>query len=246
MNANQEPAKSLKRNEQIDKVQTTLVILNYNEIEALEKIFHQIPLDQVDEAFVVDGGSTDGSVEFLKSKGLRVITQQRKGRGEAFRIGIKEAKGDYVVFFSPDGNEDPKDIIKLFHLLKQGNDMAIASRFLPGARNDEDDLTFRWRAWANRCFTFIANSIWKGKITDTINGFRGVRKKSFLAMRPTTDAFTIEYQMSIRALKLKLKVAEIPTYEGDRIGGYVKAKSIPTGIRFVIFLFKELLAGRRF
>uniref|UniRef100_A0A7C6A9X4 Glycosyltransferase family 2 protein n=1 Tax=candidate division WOR-3 bacterium TaxID=2052148 RepID=A0A7C6A9X4_UNCW3 len=229
-----------------DKIETTLVILNYNEIEGLRKIFDQIPFQKIDEAFVVDGGSTDGSVEFLKSKGLRVITQKRKGRGEAFRIGINEAKGEFVVFFSPDGNEDPKDIVKLFDLLKQGNDMAIASRFLPGARNDEDDKVFRWRAWANRCFTFIANSVWKGKITDTINGFRGVRKSSFLLMHPTTDAFTIEYQMSIRALKLKMKVAEIATYEGDRIGGYVKAKSIPTGIRFVIFLIKELFAGRRF
>jgi glycosyltransferase involved in cell wall biosynthesis len=229
-----------------NQIESTLVILNYNEIEALGKIFNHIPLDQIDETFVVDGGSTDGSVEFLKSKGLRVFPQQKKGRGEAFRIGINEAKGDYVVFFSPDGNEDPKDIIKLFKLLRGGNDMAIASRFLPGSRNDEDDKVFRWRAWANRCFTFIANSIWNGRITDTINGFRGVNKSAFLAMRPTTDAFTIEYQMSIRALKLKMKVAEIVTYEGDRIGGYVKAKSIPTGIRFVIFLFKELFTGRQF
>jgi glycosyltransferase involved in cell wall biosynthesis len=227
-------------------IETTLVILNYNEIEALGKIFEQIPLDQVDEAFVIDGGSTDGSDEFFKNKGLRVFTQEKKGRGEAFRIGVNEGKGEYLVFFSPDGNEDPKDIMKLFSLLKSGNDMVIASRFLPGSRNDEDDLVFRWRAWVNRCFSFFANSVWHGKITDTINGFRGVRKSAFLAMRPTTDAFTIEYQMSIRALKLKLKVAEIVTYEGDRIGGYVKAKSIPTGIRFVIFLIKELFTGLRF
>jgi glycosyltransferase involved in cell wall biosynthesis len=231
---------------QLNKIETTLVILNYNEIEALGTIFDKIPLKQIDETFVVDGGSTDGSAEFFKSKGLRVITQEKRGRGEAFRIGIKEAKGEYVVFFSPDGNEDPADIVKLFNFLKSGSDMVIASRFLPGSRNDEDDMVFRWRAWVNRCFSFIANSVWKGKITDTINGFRGIRKSAFLAMKPTTDAFTIEYQMSIRALKLKMKVAEIVTYEGDRIGGYVKAKSIPTGIRFVRFLIKELFTGRRF
>jgi hypothetical protein len=124
--------------------------------------------------------------------------------------------------------------------------MAIASRFMEGARNEEDDLQFPWRAWANRAFTFLANSIWHGRITDTINGFRGVKKAAFARMHPTTHAFTIEYQLSIRALKLKLKVAEIATYEGDRIGGVSKAKSFPVGIMFTRFLIGEYFTGLRF
>ncbi|MEO0225923.1 MAG: glycosyltransferase family 2 protein [candidate division WOR-3 bacterium] len=227
-------------------IKNTLVLLTYNEIEGVRRLFDKIPFDQVDEYFVIDGGSTDGTIEFFREKKIRVIFQEKKGRGEAFRIGVKEARGENIVFFSPDGNEDPQDIIRLFKLLEAGNDMAIASRFLPGARNEEDDLMFPWRAWANRCFTFIANSIWHGNITDTINGFRGVKKSSFIKMNPTTHAFTIEYQMSIRALKLRMRVAEIATYEGDRIGGISKAKSIPVGIMFVKFLIKELFTGRRF
>ncbi len=228
------------------QIKNTLVLLTFNEIDGIKLLYDKIPFNKIDECFVIDGGSTDGTLEFFRARGIRIIFQERKGRGEAFRIGIKEGAGENFVFFSPDGNEDPLDIMKLFKLLESGYDMAIASRFLPRSRNEEDDLTFPWRAWANRCFTFIGNSLWHGRIADTINGFRGVKKESFMKMNPTTHAFTIEYQMSIRAMKLKLKVAEIATYEGDRIGGVSKAKSIPVGIMFTKFLIKELFTGKRF
>jgi glycosyltransferase involved in cell wall biosynthesis len=227
-------------------IRNTLVMLTYNEIEGIKKLNDKIPYDKIDEYFVVDGGSTDGTLDFFAKRNIPVIPQEKKGRGEAFRIGMEKAKGENLVFFSPDGNEDPDDILKLFKLLESGYDMAIASRFLPTSRNEEDDLMFPWRAWVNRIFSFIANSIWKGRIADTINGFRGIKKNAFFKMKPTTHYFTIEYQTSIRAMKLKLKVAEIATYEGDRIGGISKAKSIPVGIMFVKFLIKEIFKGLRF
>jgi glycosyltransferase involved in cell wall biosynthesis len=228
------------------EIRNTLVILTYNEIEGIKKLNDKIPYSKIDEYFVIDGGSTDGTLDFFAKRKVPVIFQEKKGRGEAFRIGMEKAKGENLVFFSPDGNEDPNDILKLFSLLEAGYDIAIASRFLPASRNEEDDLMFPWRAWVNRIFTFIANSFWKGKITDTINGFRGIKKSAFKKIKPTTHFFTIEYQTSIRALKLKLRVAEIATYEGNRIGGISKAKSIPVGIMFVKFLIKEFFIGLTF
>jgi hypothetical protein len=47
-------------------------------------------------------------------------------------------------------------------------------------------------------------------------------------------------------MKFGLKIAEIPTIEGQRIGGESTAKSIPTGLLFVRFLFKEIKIGRDF
>ena len=64
----------------------------------------------LDEVLVVDGGSTDGTLEFFESRGVRVIRQERRGRGEAFRLAAQHARNDRLVFFSPDGNEDPDDI----------------------------------------------------------------------------------------------------------------------------------------
>lgn len=230
-------------------MKSSLIILTLNEIEGVRALYDRIPFDAVDECFVVDGGSVDGTVEFFRERGIRVVPQEIKGRGEAFRIAVKEAKGDQLVFFSPDGNENPGDIPKLLGLLTKGYDIAIASRFLPGSKNEEDDLHFPWRAWANKAFTFIANSIWNIKgnyITDTINGYRAIKKEAFNKLNIDALGFVIEYQMSIRAMKLGLKVVEIPTIEGQRIGGESTAKSIPTGFIFIKHLLREIKIGRKF
>lgn len=226
----------------------TLVILTLNEVNGIKVLFDRIPFFCADECFVVDGGSRDGTIEFLRNKGLNVVVQRTKGRGEAFRIGVNEAKGKIIVFFSPDGNEDPNDIPRLFQLLKQGNDMVIASRFLPGAVNEEDIHFFKFRKWVNRIFTFTANLLWNHNkyVTDTINGYRGIRKSAFQTMKIDALGFVVEYQMSIRAMKLGLRIAEIPTREGQRIGGESTAKSIPTGILFLRFLINEILKGKNF
>ena len=227
---------------------STIVILTLNEIEGVKALFDKIPFNEVDEYFVVDGGSTDGTLEFFKEKGVRIVSQKSKGRGEAFRIAASESTGDSLIFFSPDGNEDPADIPKLLKLLDEGYDMAIASRFLPLSKNEEDDLRFPLRAWANRLFTFTVNTIWnKNKyITDTINGYRAIKKDAFRRLKVDAPGFAIEFQTSIRAMKLGLKVAEIPTIEGQRIGGESTAKSIPTGLLFLRFLFKEMIIGTKF
>ncbi len=230
-------------------MKSSLIILTLNEIEGVRALYDKIPFDAVDECFVVDGGSTDGSVEFFRERGIRVVPQEIKGRGEAFRIAVKEAEGDHLIFFSPDGNEDPNDIPKLLELLTKGYDIAIASRFLPGSKNEEDDLRFPWRAWANKTFTYIANIIWntnRNYITDTINGYRAIKKEVFNKLNIDAPGFVIEYQMSIRAMKLGLKVVEIPSIEGLRIGGESTAKSIPTGLLFLKHLLIEIKNGRNF
>ena len=229
-------------------MKSSLIILTLNEIEGVRTLYDRIPFDAVDECFVVDGGSIDGTVEFFRERGIKVVSQEIKGRGEAFRIAVKRAEGDHLIFFSPDGNEDPGDIPKLLELLAMGYDIAIASRFLSGSQNEEDDLRFPWRAWVNRAFTFIANIIWntnRNYITDTINGYRAIKKEAFNKLNISAPGFVIEYQMSIRAMKLGLKVVEIPTVEGQRIGGESTAKSIPTGLLFLRFLLKEIMNGSK-
>lgn len=226
----------------------TLILLTYNEIAGASKLCGLIPWDCTDETFVVDGGSSDGTVEFLKSKGLRVLGQDRRGRGRAFHIGAEAAAGEHLVFFSLDGNEDPADIPRLFEELDKGCDMVIASRMMAGAFNEEDVHLLRPRKWVNQTFTLAVNLLWnRGPyVTDTINGFRGIKKSSFRRLKAFTDRFDIEFLMSIRALKLGMKVAEFPTREGARIGGVSTAESFPTGVLFIKRLWTEIRLGLNF
>lgn len=177
-----------------------------------------------------------------------MVEQRSRGRGEAFRIAFEESEGDVLCFFSPDGNEDPNDIPKLFAEVDKGADIAIARRFGQDAKNEEDDQALRLRAWANRAFTWLSNKLFnKGPyVLDTINGYRAIRREAWKQVRPDAAGFLIEYQMTMRAMKLGLTIHEIPTIERPRIGGESTAHSIPTGLRFVRGLIREFWLGKRF
>ena len=133
------------------KIKGTLAILTLNEIEGLKKIFPLIPVDKFGEVFAVDGGSTDGTLDFYRKNRIRVLNQRSKGRGEAFRLVVKNAEYDNLVFFSPDGNENPKDIEKLFYYLDKGYDMV---RFMENARCDEDDQFIKIRNLETKCLLY--------------------------------------------------------------------------------------------
>jgi glycosyltransferase involved in cell wall biosynthesis len=225
----------------------TLVLLTLNEIDGLQQLWSQIPVDEFKTVLAVDGGSTDGTREFLTERGIPILDQSIPGRGVAFRVAAEASRDERIVYYSPDGNEDPADIERLDDLIKDGNDLAIASRFAEGSVNEETD-TFRPRARVNQTLTWMANQLFNHGpfVTDTINGFRAMRRRAFLDMDTSVKRFPIEYQISIRAMRRRWRIAELPTVEGQRAGGESKAISWPVGKDHLKVLLTELPGSRLF
>lgn len=229
-------------------MKTSLILLTKNERQCLEEIFPKLPKpcdeNNFHEIIAVDGGSTDGTIEFFKEHNIPVLIQTKKGRGEAFLQAFRELDSDLFIFFSPDGNEDVNDIFKFKPLAEAGADIIIASRMMKESRNEEDDQTFKWRKWANNGFNLMANLAFRKSgpfITDSINGFRAITRRTARQLELDAYDYTIEYQMTMRALKANLKIVEFPTAEGNRIAGDTGAPAIPTGLRFIKRFIKEVL-----
>ena len=225
----------------------TVVILTLDEIAGVQSLAERLRDLPADEVLAVDGGSADGTAAFLESLGIPVVIQKRPGRGAAIREGVDQSHGDNVVLFSPDGNEDPADIPRLFEMLDAGYDMAIASRFLPDAVNEEDASWLPARKWGNQAFSMVLHALWAPPgvfVTDPINGFRAFTRRAFHLMNPQSDRFTIEYELTQRAFTLGLSIVEIPTHEGQRIAGSTKAPSVRTGLSFCRFVFGQWIRGR--
>ncbi len=224
-----------------------LCMLVRNEKECLDVMLPKLPKPGrnagFDRLIAVDGGSTDGTLDLLRTAGIDVLRQRRSGRGAAC-IEVMEAVGaDAYLFFSPDGNEDLRDLPRFRHHLEAGADLVIASRMMAGATNEEDARLFRPRKAANIAFNYMANAAFRSNgpyVTDSINGYRAIRRA--LAQRIALDAadYTIEYQMTIRAMRAGAAIVEFPTCEGPRIAGKTGAPSIPTGMRFLRRFFAEL------
>jgi len=225
----------------------SLCLLTRNELPCLQIIFPAIPKPGPEAGFdrlvAIDGGSTDGTVEFFREQGIPVIGQSRRGRGDAFQQAFANEPADAWIFFSPDGNEDVLDLPRFRPLLEGGADVVIASRMMKGAVNEEDAHLLKPRKWANNAFNAAVNLLFRKKgpfITDSINGYRAITRKTAETLQLDALDYTIEYQMTIRALKHRLNIVEFPTHEGQRVAGDTGAPSIPTGVRFVKRLFAEL------
>lgn len=217
-----------------------LIIVGKNEIQGINKLFKKIPQKIFHEIHYFDGNSTDGSLEFFNShKNIKVHKNIKKG--EIYTYASNVTKANDIVFFAIDGNEDPKDIPILLEKLNN-SDMCIASRFLKDSVNEEDGNFLPLRKWANMVFTFLVNVHLKSNISDTINGFRSIKRDLILETNPevTKIGFDIEFQLTIRAIKLKKIITEIPTIEYPRIDGKTNAKSIPVGLLMLRRFIKEI------
>ena len=150
--------------------------------------------------------------------------------GRALRDAHQEAfahvRGDIVVTFSPDGNSVPALIPTLARAVADGADMAIASRYLPGAKSDDDDAI---TALGNWTFTRLINLLHGGRYTDAFVMFRAYRTKLFWELGLDRDegyaperlfrtVIGVEPLLSIRAAKAGLRIVEMPGDEPARIG----------------------------
>jgi glycosyltransferase involved in cell wall biosynthesis len=228
-------------------MKVALCLLTYDERPCLEQIFPLIPAPSLDSGFdllvAIDGGSTDGTLDYYREHGVQVIGQSRRGRGDAFLLAFEQVDVDAYIFFSPDGNEDIQDLPKFKPLLENDADLVIASRMMKGAVNEEDIHFLKPRKWANNALNLLANLFFRKRgsfVTDSINGYRAITRRAARDLKLDALDYTIEYQMTIRALKNRMAIVEFPTREGQRVAGITGAASLPTGIRFLRRLWTEL------
>lgn len=217
-------------------MKTTLAVLALNEIDGIKVVLPKIDRAWVDEIIVVDGGSTDGSIEWCEQNGFTVLRQKKRGYGQAMREVMEVAKGDVVIEFMPDGNCDPQNIPKLVSKINEGYDLVIGSRYKDGAVSEDDTFITRLGNWG---FTTIINILFRGHFTDAMMGFRAYSIKAFNSMEIDENGLTFPTQGSIQFTKYGYKVAEVGASEPKRIGGVRKAHNFYTGLALVKMIVRE-------
>ena len=218
---------------------TSVIIPTKNEIIGVKKILPQVDLTWADEWIVVDGNSTDGTVEEAKKLGLDVIQQKGDGLGDAYREAVKHATCENILFFSPDGNALPEYIPKLIKKMNEGDyDIVQISRFGKNGKSEDDTAI---TAFGNKMFTFLANCFFGGKLTDALFGFKIIKKKVFQEINLDGEFLTLEQQMSIKSMKLHLKIVEIDGTEPKRVGGEAKMRPLATGRQLSLQIIKEFI-----
>jgi glycosyltransferase involved in cell wall biosynthesis len=218
-------------------MKSALIIPTLNEIVGMKKIIPLIRKEWVDEIIIVDGGSTDGTVEEAKKMGLKVIKQTTKGKhGAAIHDGFEHADADILIMFGADGNNEPDEIPKIVSKMKEGYDQVIVTRFSKTSVNKDAGFI---DGFGNKMFTCLANAIYGGHLVDTLSSSRAITRKAWNEIKLDDFDMTLVYQMSIRGLIKKQKIADIDGNEPARVGGKRKMRRIPTAIKLTSQLISE-------
>ncbi len=201
------------------------------------------------EVILVDGGSTDDTVEVARRyrPDIIVVRQNRTGKGNALACGFQEATGDFIVMIDADGSTDPAEIPRFVNALKEGADFAKGSRFLPGGSGDVSPF--------QRLGIYILNTVINllcgTRYTDIDYGFTAFRRECLFLLgldeqdaaeidkdsMPLGDGLEIETWISVRLAKAGVRVAEVPSVERSRPFGVSKRNGVRGGLRILWVLW---------
>jgi glycosyltransferase involved in cell wall biosynthesis len=194
----------------------------------------------VDEVLLVDGESTDGTVEIARRlrPDVRVITQQGRGKGAALRTGVMHATGDIIVLLDADGSTDPAEIPAFVGALLGGADFAKGSRFLQGAGSSDMNNVRRFGNWS---FAVLANVLFKTRFSDLTYGYNALWSHHKRALALEIDGWPNEIITNIRVATSGLKVVEVASFEHARVAGEAKLRLLPAATAILAAIFGEWL-----
>ncbi|MFE7230699.1 glycosyltransferase family 2 protein [Streptomyces sp. NPDC002405] len=215
----------------------SVVIPAMNEAENLPYVFKTLP-DWIHEVVLVDGNSTDDTVEVARElwPKVKVVGQRGKGKGDALITGFEECTGDIIVMVDADGSADGGEIVSYVSALVSGADFAKGSRFANGGGTD--DMTFI-RKLGNRALCAVVNRKFGARYTDLCYGYNAFWRHCLDKIELDCTGFEVETLMNIRVVKAGLKVQEIPSHEYLRIHGASNLRAVRDGLRVLKVILKE-------
>jgi glycosyltransferase involved in cell wall biosynthesis len=195
----------------------SVIIPVYNERRTVDVLLSKVRAVPVDkEIIVVDGASEDGTVEILreeeKSPDTVVIYQdRRRGRGNALKVGVKQARGDVIIFQDADLELDPNDYPALLEPITSGNaDVVFGSRFLRG----KPKMTFL-QFWGNKAINYAVNLLYRPELrrlwlTDVETCYQVFRRDCFKGLKLENNNFAFTVELTVRLVKRGYRIKEIP------------------------------------
>lgn len=216
----------------------TIIIPTINEEKAIGKVLKEIPLKTLEknkystEILIIDGGSTDNTKFIAEQQGAKVITENRKGYGRAYKTGFKHATGDIIVTADGDYTYSMSIIPSLIEKLEKENlDFITTNRF---RYMDKKSMTTMHNI-GNRILTLTTQLLFHIKIKDSQSGMWIFRKNILKQLNLKSDSMSFSEEIKIEAYKKGFKCTEIPIRYRMRIGN-IKLNSFKDGIKNLIFL----------
>lgn len=190
------------------KLMITVTIPTLNEEKAIGKVIQMIPEMKDLEIMIVDGLSTDKTVEIAEQLGARAVMETRKGYGRAYKTGFAEAKGDIIVTLDGDLTYPAEKIPELVdHLLENDLDFISCDRL---SQLDKKAMNTKHR-FGNWMLKTASNVLFRLKLKDSQSGMWVFKREILSKFVLESDGMPLSEEIKIKAFKHPdVKAKEIP------------------------------------
>ena len=220
-----------------------VIIPAYNEEKSIIKVIQDIP-SIVNEIIIVDNNSSDQTAKNAQEAGAKVLTEIKKGYGNACLKGMSYVKSqthktDIIVFLDGDFSDYPEELTKLIAPIINDNiDFVIGARV---SKFREKGSMTRPQIFGNWLATTLMSILFNSKFTD-LGPFRAIKYHKLLALKMEDKTYGWTVEMQLKAIKNNYSYQEIPVKYRNRIGvskvsGTIKG-AIFAGVNILYWIFK--------
>jgi glycosyltransferase involved in cell wall biosynthesis len=213
----------------------TVIIPCLNEEQGVEQILRAMP-EFVDEVIVVDNNSTDRTSEVAASLGAKVIREEVRGYGRAYKRGFAAATGDLIVTLDGD-HSYPVDALSYLieAFLHLDVDFLNASRF---PVRDRRAMSFKNKL-GNLILSLAMSVLFFRWVRDSQSGMWVFRRPILKDMKLESDGMAFSEEIKVEALRNPgMRFGEISIMYSSRVGE-TKLNAWRDGFQNLAFLAKK-------
>ncbi|AFC98977.1 Glycosyltransferases involved in cell wall biogenesis [Methanocella conradii HZ254] len=189
-----------------------------------------------EDVLVIDGNSSDNTVQEAKAAGARVVMQDGCGKGRAIQQAFAIIDKDITVMIDGDGTYLPEEVDKLVEPIASGRaDHVMGNRFA----NYEKGAFTRLNLLGNKILNKLFNIDYKVRLEDILTGYRAFNKKAIKVMDLNQSGFGIEVELTVESIKKDLRILEVPiSYRARAPGAPTKLKPLEDGFKIGYTIYK--------
>jgi glycosyltransferase (TIGR04182 family) len=219
----------------MNKEDVCILIPTLNEGKTIGGIVREFKSLGYSNVLVIDGHSTDDTVEKAQNEGAEVVLQSGTGKGQAVNQAFHLITSKYAVMLDGDGTYLPEEVNKILEPVITGTaDHVIGNRFANYQKGAFTRLNLLGNRLLNKIFGF-AYGVW---LEDILSGYRAFNNTAIKQIELNRTGFEVETEITVECVKKDLKIVEVPiTYIARVSGAATKLQPIRDGFRIASTIY---------